>query len=859
CRIGCFFAIAQNQGECHSHITVALYDDIDMRMTFPLVLRDGEEATNTTQNRTPVDYPLIEYIVEQQEPLLIESNVTQYVRELGIQAIDKPFTSWLGVPLITGDKAFGAFVVQATDTRRFDADDLRLMNIIVASTSIAIENARLYSQKSVRAEQLATLNQITSLLTGTLAPTEVLDIVVSSASTISEADAVSVYLIDDEQNSSLSLARNAGLSDAFLAKPATPLLKHKLTAPTISEYVTPDSLLIENLESVEAVALRQTLERENKQAFLEHPLIFAGRNLGLLVLYYNKPQRYHPEQVNMIQAFATQASQAINNAQRFDIADKELEQRVEQLYALSSMGRVINATIEHQRLFEIVLSYATDATKAPRGFIALYRRTGRLYVPASRGYPYTLFEDADFLLQGLSGQVLTSGQMKRIEDTRQETAYLPLDPHTRSLLAIPIMKGREILGLIMLESDLAGSFSESDGHFVGQIINQAVIALDNTQLFQRVRQARDNMKVVLDAMQEGIILIDNEGFVVQTNPHISMIELHPDAILNQSIDDLLAEPSLEFAKRLGFTTAQTVKQLIERDNTDWAAYPPHDFEIHGDEFGVRYMQRQIIPIRDEDRYVTGIMLVFYNKSEERELAIARESLSQMIVHDLRSPLTSVTTSLGLLQRLIPKEAEFAEVVAQTTSMSRSAIRKVLSRVDSLLDIAKMESGDIRLDREPSHLRHIVDNVIVGLEPLARDHAVTLQTEFDPKVPLVEIDADKIERAILNLVDNAIKYSPPDSSVKVRVSLADQHYVHIDVVDSGPGIPDEYKKKLFERYVQIEGRKTVRRGVGLGLTFCKLVAEAHQGDIWVVDNPAGQGSTFKIKLPTVAKKEGLELS
>ncbi|MGB7341229.1 MAG: GAF domain-containing protein [Phototrophicaceae bacterium] len=841
------------------NFTVVLYNDIEMRMIFPLVIRDGNEVNITEAQGLPADYPLIDHMMQMTQPLLIENDVPERLEQLGLRPISKPLTSWLGVPLVIAEKPIGAFVVQSYDKRRFDADDLRVMNIVVASTGIAIENARLYSQKSVRAEQLATLNQVTSLLTGTLAPNEVLDIVVSSASAIAESDAVSVYIFEDSDTHKITLARSIGLSDAFTFKPPMPILEIPMTRLDIDQYKTPESLLIENLDSTDVSGVRQRLIDEKKRAFIEHPLVFGGKNLGILVLYFNKPQRYHPEQIDMIQAFATQAAQAINNAQRFETADRALEQRVEQLYALSAMGRIINATVEINKIYDVVLSYASDATKAPRGFVALFNSNGRLFVPSQRGYDATLFDDAEFLQQGLSGRVLQTGQPLRIGDTRRETGYLPFVPQTRSMLITPIMKGKRVLGLILLENNQANAFSEGDGHFVAQIANQAVIAADNTQLFQRIRQARDNMKVILDAMQEGIILIDDTGHVIQTNPRINIIEISPNDIIDQTIDDLLNQESLKFAQHLGFSTPQAVQNITANLNKEWESYPPHDYEIHDDEFGVRYIQRQIIPVRDEDRHISGIMLVFYNKSEEHELEVARESLSQMIVHDLRSPLTSVTTSLGLLQRLVPKDTEFAEIVEQTTSMSRHAIRKVLARVDSLLDISKMESGEIRLDREPSHIRHIVESVESALNPLAKEHQVTIKTSYDPTLPLVSIDADKVERMILNLIDNAIKYSPPDSDVSVRVIYPEPEFIRIEIADSGPGIPDDYKKRLFDRYVQIEGRKTVRRGVGLGLTFCKLVTEAHQGDIWVADNPLGKGSVFKVTLPIADPKKSSMLT
>ncbi|MEL6405591.1 MAG: GAF domain-containing protein [Chloroflexota bacterium] len=833
------------------NFTVGLYNEVEMRMDYPLVIREGDEI-NVPAGTFPIDYLLIEYLIETGESLLIDTDMKTRTEALNIPQPER-IASWLGVPLVNGERAIGVFAVQSYDDRSFDTDDLRLLNIFVASTSIAIENARLYQQKSTRAEQLATLNKVTTLLTETLAPDKVLDMVISSASTISDGNGVAVFLYTDKTVGSLALARFAGMSDIFAEQPILPLLAENITKIEQDAFVKPQSLVIQNLDDVRVHDNRARFTIEDKQAFIEHPLYFGSTILGILVIYYEKPQIYTPEQIDILQAFATQAGQAINNAQRFTSADKALEQRVEQLYALAAMGRLLNASLETDKIYEVVLTYATDATKAPRGLVAVYTPHGQLSVPAQKGYPDDMFGDSNFLQQGLTGRVLDSGQTMRISDTRAETGYLPLMPKTRSLIITPIMKGKETLGLILLESNMQGAFSEGDGHFVSQIANQAVIAADNTLLFQRVREARDNMQVILDAMEEGIILLDGDGTVALANPHIDMIGLAPSDILGNTVGELLEDSSLSFAQKLGFRSPDGLRKLVKMLRDNWEQPVPHDFEIHGDDFGVRYVQRQVIPVRDDSKYLSGMLLVFYNVSDERELSAARESLSQMIVHDLRSPLTAVTTSLRLLQELVPKDADFAPLVEKTTSTSRRAIRKVLTRVDSLLDISKMESGSIRLEREQSNLRQIAESVRTELNPLAAELDVTIEIDIPISTPSVYIDADKIERMVLNLVDNALKYSPADGIVMIRTEVDKAHpeTIIIAVSDQGPGIPDDYKRQLFDRFVQIEGRKTVRRGVGLGLTFCKLVTEAHNGRIWVDDNE-GSGSVFKAAMPIVAQ-------
>jgi signal transduction histidine kinase len=229
----------------------------------------------------------------------------------------------------------------------------------------------------------------------------------------------------------------------------------------------------------------------------------------------------------------------------------------------------------------------------------------------------------------------------------------------------------------------------------------------------------------------------------------------------------------------------------------------------------------------------------------------------MIIHDLRSPLTAVTTSLKLMTEIVPKDSDIRPLVETTADASRRAIRKILSRVDSLLDISRMESGFINLDTKPTELATLVDSVCIELSPLAHELNITIQTEIPDDLPLLAIDSDKVERVLLNLLDNALKFAPMGSVVTIRSSLNSDKpgFSRTDVIDGGPGVPDEYKTRLFDRFVQVQGRSGKRRGSGLGLTFCRLVAEGHGGRIWIEDNPGG-GSVFSLTLPVI-KEETVE--
>ena len=831
-----------------NNFTLVVYDQDYSRFEVSLVIRNGREDTRQLEDLKRLDdYVLLQHVLEKATPLFIRRDVQERAGNLGLTLACDYIHSWIGVPLMVGGKERGMMAVASTRSNQlFTQNDFRLMNIVADSASIAIENAQLFHQQAQRVDQMVTLNHIATLLADTLAPETVLDTVISSASTISDANAVALYLFWSEAQDSLPLVRSAGLSTYFSDNAPEPV-SHK------SDQRQPFAIA-DIRKDTQILPIRNMLIAEGKLALVELPLYLGDKSLGVLVMYFNEVRHFNNEWLELMRAFATQASQAINNARTFNTVDEAFQRSVEQLLSLAGIGRELTSTINLEKICELVLTHAIEGTHGEVGIVALFDedRT-RLEVTSQHGYPEDSFKDNDFIEGSLSKQVLNNGQIQRIPNVDEVDHYKKLIDSTRSQLSVPILRGKETLGFITLESSRLAGFSAEDTHFVAQIANQAVIAIDNARLFKRITEARDRLQVILDAMEEALILIDKRGKIALVNPRLDILELKPSELLNRPIQQLLPNSKLKLASQLGFENTGEIEKVLRDLTRGWGEYEPHLYMLQG-EAGMKYIQRYIIPVKDEQQQIMGLLLVFYDKTEEQELNRAREELTRMIVHDLRSPLTAVITSLKLLSDYVPKENDAYPLVETTTDASRRAVRKLLGRVDTLLDIAKMQSGKISLEQDFAEFLPIADNVITELNPLAHELGIEVKADIDEELPLLNIDEDKVERLLLNLVDNALKYSPTNSQILIRAYPTDDSIIRVDVLDSGPGVPDDYKQALFDSFVQVEGRRNVRRGVGLGLSFCKLVVEAHHGKIWVEDNKP-TGSIFAFTLP-IAKIDPL---
>lgn len=729
--------------------------------------------------------------------------------------------------------------------RRQPQDDLSL------SSSI-----RLYRQEQGRVSQLEALNRSAARLTDTLSPDTVLNTIVSSAATLSQATAVAVFLFRED---GLALARSTGLSAAYQAEPPRRLLATE-TAPL--DYQQP-VVIADVADEPRAAALRPLVEREHKAAWVELPLIYQGVRVGVLALYYDEPQTFSPETIELLRSFAGQCAQAVSNARLFTVTNEALTRRVGQLLALGNISHHLTATFEVQAICELVAEYGRSSTGAEAAAILLIDQAGAVeqWAASSGSHPDAKQQPPN--ISATAAQALRTKDAVVLDDAEPTpaaaAAEAPMLAGARAQLATPILWNERAVGVIVLECTQANAFSAEDSYFVQQLAYQAIIAIENARLFRKVSEARDRMQVLLNTVKEALILIDMAGEIVLANPRVELIGLSPQALIGKALDTLLQTEELRLADRLGFSLGSEIHRLLKELRAPGGLTPrePKIFSIEG-ENGLRYVERQVFPVHDEDGHPVGVLLVFYDQTEEMKLAKTREEVSQMLIHDLRSPLTAVTTSLKLLTDLTPKDSDFRPIVETTTDASRRAIRTLLNRVDSLLDVARMESGFLALEARPSELATLVDNICVELSPLAQELDVILKPEISADLPLLEIDADKVERVLLNLVDNALKFSPPDGTVIVRAHEpgaegAAPGFVRIDVIDSGPGVPNEYKLMLFDRFVQIHGRKGNRRGTGLGLTFCRLVAETHGGRIWVDDNPLG-GSIFAFTLPVALENE-----
>lgn len=248
-------------------------------------------------------------------------------------------------------------------------------------------------------------------------------------------------------------------------------------------------------------------------------------------------------------------------------------------------------------------------------------------------------------------------------------------------------------------------------------------------------------------------------------------------------------------------------------------------------------------VHDLEVRFTSELQISYSRLQELEKL--RDDLTSMIVHDLRTPLTSIIAGMQTLDKV-------GDLNKHQWEMMRIAIdggETLLGMINDLLDVEKLESGAMELDYSALSPAGLVASAVAQVASLAESQGQTLLQEIGSELPQLRADEGKLRRTLVNLLGNAIKFTAPGGTVTVGARRDDENKsLMFSVRDTGEGIPAEAFGRIFEKFGQVQSRKGGRAlSTGLGLTFCKLAVEAHGGDI-VVSSKPGQGSTFSFTFP-----------
>jgi PAS domain S-box-containing protein len=512
-----------------------------------------------------------------------------------------------------------------------------------------------------------------------------------------------------------------------------------------------------------------------------------------------------------------------------------IESSLELLYGIS---RELATTLDLHTVLTRVLSLSVTNVKAERGSLLAIDSYGEL-IDAAIFYRDHLVNSAldemkSTLDQGLAGWVRKNQQSALVLDTRQDERWLvrPDDQAdqsgAKSAICTPLMAREQMVGILTIVYPEPDYFTEEHLALLQSIADIAGIAVYNAQLYESLQVAHRRYRDLFEDSINPILLTDWNGNILEVN-----------------------RQAVTFT---GYTENELRRLNIRKlQNCEWPAVIEELKSVHGDETisfesAMITFEHREIPIEIYAREVliekeSFVQWIFQDITERKALDTMQDDLIAMVYHDLRSPLANIVTSLDMMETMMPVKDD--SVLQSIFSITSRSIQRMQRLISSLLDINQLEAGRSITHREALNVETLVDEAAEIVSSVISAKNQNLTVDIPDHLPEVWIDADMIRRVMINLLENATKYTPSQSQITVGGRTESDHVV-LWIQDSGPGIPEEAQENIFNKYIRLRGENTPK-GIGLGLAFCKLAVEANGGKIWV-ESEINQGSRFIFTLP-----------
>jgi signal transduction histidine kinase len=650
-------------------------------------------------------------------------------------------------------------------------------------------------------------------------------------------------------------------------------------------------------------------QEEMHRTILAVPMLREGAIIGVIVIRRIRVQPFTEKQIGLLTTFADQAVIAIENARLLnELRDRttELSESLEQQTATSEVLRVISSSSgELAPVFESLLASAKHLCGAEFGIILLREgdafRTVALH-GATAEYTEARWR-APFIRPAADtglGRVLETKQVGQIADVQAVAGYVdnPVQAPivqlagVRSKLTVPMLKEEDLIGVIEIDRQEVRPFTDKQIELVKNFAAQAVIAIENARLLSELRESLQQQTATADVLKvisrstfdlqtvlqtlvesaarlcdadQGTITRQKDGVFYRAEAYgfppefIEMVRDVPVMPERGSMNgrtllegkvvhvpDVLADPDYTFveAQRLGrYRTLLGVPMLRE-----------------GRPIGVLTLTRlQVRPFTDKQIElvstfadqaaiaIENVRLFDEIQEKSRQLAEASQHKSQFLAnmsHELRTPLNAI---LGYTELILDNiYGEMPEKARAVLERLQSNGRHLLGLINDVLDLSKIEAGQLTLSLHDYSLTDLVHGVVSAVEPLAAEKRLTFIADVAPNLPGGRGDERRLSQVLLNLVGNAIKFTDK-GEVAIRASITDGAFT-VAVCDTGPGISASDQAKIFEEFQQADSSITRKKGgTGLGLSIAKRIIEMHGGRIWV-ESEAGKGSTFYFTVP-----------
>ena len=518
--------------------------------------------------------------------------------------------------------------------------------------------------------------------------------------------------------------------------------------------------------------------------------------------------------------------------------DPSARQSLELLYHIN---RELASDLDLQTVLQRVLELSLENVGAISGSIIVLdeqrRPTETAFQFYGRPHDEGLLQLRLTYEQGLAGWVAQRCEPVLIPDTSQDERWLrrPDDDceqtGPKSAVSVPILSRRGLVGVMTLVHPVPGFFNQDHLALVQAIADPAGIAILNARLYAGLQAAHRRYRELFEDSIDPILITDLDGQILEANRQAA-------GLMHLSGDPLISSAALGNAVDYGILVEDFLGPGFERLAHGETISYECDLAAGGLVIPVQVNARRV-----QIDGVPHIQWILRDISERKRLDTLREDLISMIYHDLRSPLANVISSLDVLQAMAPVKGD--PTLEQLLSIATRSLQRILRLTNSLLDINRLEAGQSIANPELYEAPALIREAVELVAAVALSREIALEIQVPASLPAVRVDVDMIRRVIVNLIENAIKFTPPEGKISVGATV-EPGFLRIWVQDTGRGMSAEEKERIFSKYTQF-GAGGGMRGLGLGLAFCRLAVQGHGGQIEVESEP-GTGSRFSFTLP-----------